>query len=348
MAGTGSLLTTAVVASRYGGAEVLSVRQWSVEEPRSSDVLIRVRAAGISYADLLMCQGLHPERRKPPFVLGWDVVGDVEAVGSDVGHVEVGDRVAALSIVGGWAQLATVRGDWVVPVPASVDAARAVCLVMDYVVAYQMLTRKASVSAGDTILVQGAGGGVGSALMDLARAMHVRVLGTDRGTKRAHVESYGGVLIDFEREDVVSRCRELTTGLGVDAAFDGIGATAPSSHRALRSGGRLVWFGMVTFLSGGGRDLAGMARTALSLARVFAPNARPGGKRTSVYSIQRLADKHPAWYRQDLGALLDLLAAGTIGPRVAAACELDRVPEAVKALSAGAPAGKQVVTMPGA
>ncbi|MDH3683933.1 MAG: zinc-binding dehydrogenase [Acidimicrobiia bacterium] len=345
MAGTTSLHTTAVVAGRYGGAEVLRVSQWPIEEPRASEVRVRVRAAGISYADLLMCQGLHPERRKVPFVPGWDVVGDVEAVGSEVGHVKVGDRVAGLTIVGGWAQLAIVRGDWVVPVPEGLDPASAVCLVMDYVVAYQMLTRKASVSAGDTILVQGAGGGVGTALMDLARTMDLRVLGTDREGKRAHVESYGGVLIDFEREDVVSRCRHLTAGCGVDAAFDGIGATAPASLQALRPGGRLVWFGMVTFLSGGNRNLIGVARTALSLARVFAPNARPGGKRTSLYSIQQLAKKHPDWYRQDLAALLDLLAAGTISPRLAAAWELDRVPEAAEALSAGALPGKQVVTM---
>ena len=173
-----------------------------------------MRAAGISCADLLMCQGRHPERRKPPFVRGWDVVGDVEAVGSEIGHVKVGDRAAGLTIVGGWAQLAIVRGDWVVPIPEGLDPASAVCLVMDYVVAYQMLTRKASVSARDTILVQGAGGGVGTALMDLARTMEVRVLGTDREAKRGHVESYGGVLIDFEREDVVARCRQLTAGRG--------------------------------------------------------------------------------------------------------------------------------------
>jgi NADPH2:quinone reductase len=102
---------------------------------------VQAEAAGISFADLLVMQGVHPERRKPPFVPGWDVVGEVESVGSGVDHVSVGDRVGGLSIVGGWAEHAVVPGLRVVGVPRSVEATAAVCLVMDYIVAYQMLTR---------------------------------------------------------------------------------------------------------------------------------------------------------------------------------------------------------------
>ena len=161
----------------------------------------------------------------------------------------------------------------------------------DYIVAYQMLTRKAQVQAGDTVLVQGAGGGVGTALMQVAATMDVRVLGSDRSNKRAHVEAMGATLIDFETEDVVQRCRQVTGGRGVGAAFDGIGATAPTSLRALRRGGTLVWFGMVTMLSGGQRDPLKMAKTVAVTGAALAPNLVPGGKRTVFYSIQVLAKK---------------------------------------------------------
>ncbi|MDH3201896.1 MAG: zinc-binding dehydrogenase [Myxococcales bacterium] len=346
MVRTGSLLSTAVVATRHGGPEVLKVRAFDIAAPEPGEVRVRVEAAGISYADLLMCQGLHPERRRAPFVPGWDVVGEVESVGSEIRNVAVGDRVAALSIVGGWAEHAVVPGSLVVPVPPALESTAAVCLVMDYIVAYQMLTRSTSVRRSNTVLIQGAGGGVGTALMQLARPMGVQVLGTDREKKRSHIESEGGILIDFEREDVVDRCHELTDGQGVDAAFDGIGATARESLRAVRPGGRLVWFGMVTLLSGGARDLRKSARTVANTAAVFAQNLRPRGKRTSLYSIQELARRHPDWYRDDLAALLAMLADGHIKPHIAAVWKLDEVPAAVEALaSGGALPGKQVVAV---
>src|SRR5262249_40364391 len=156
-------------------------------------------------------------------------------------------------------------------------------------VALQMLTRPAgwyfdrtsTAHRGDTVLFQGVAGGVGTAFMQVARQLGIRVLGTDREAKRAYVESHGGLLIDFEHEDVVQRCRELTGGHGVDYAYDAVGATARISRRALRPGGRVVYFGFVTLLSGGGaRDWTGIAKTAGNTALAFAGNLRPGGKRT--------------------------------------------------------------------
>lgn len=342
---TPPMTTTGAVAVRHGGPEVLEVGPWMLPDPAPDDVRIRIEAAGISFADLLVMQGVHPERRKAPFVPGWDVVGEVEAIGSAVTDVAVGDRVAGLSIVGGWAQQVLVPAARVLPVPPSLESTRAVCLVMDYVVGYQMLTRLAHVQAGDTVLVQGAGGGVGTALMQLARTMGVWVLGTDRAGKRGHIEAAGATLIDFESEDVVARCRELTGGRGVEAGFDGIGTTALTTLEAIRRGGTLVWYGSITFLTEGRRDPRKIARTAATVAGAFAPNLLPGGKRTSFYSIQMLARKHPEWYRSDLGTLLDMLVAGEIDPQIAAVWKLDEVPTALAGFTHGARSGKQVIAV---
>ncbi len=289
------------VVPRLGGPEVLTVQPWQIPVPAADEVRIRVEAAGISFADLLVMQGVHPERRKPPFVPGWDVVGEVESTS-------------------------------------------AVCVVMDYIVAYQMLTRSAQVQTGDTVLFQGVGGGVGTAFMQVAHTLGVKVLGTDREKKRAHIEAHGATLIDFETEDVVQRCRELTAGRGVEAAFDGVGDTATASLRAVRRGGRLVWFGMVTMLSSGRRDLAKIAKTASLVGAVFAPNLVPGGKRTSLYSIQLLARIHPDWYRQDVAALLRMLVEGDIEPRIAKVWSLSEAPAAADGLAHGALPGKQVIS----
>jgi NADPH2:quinone reductase len=303
---------------------------------------VRVEAAGISFADLLECRGLHPERyypkrRRTPFVPGWDVVGIVESVGSRVSHVGVGQRVAALSIVGGWAEHALVPAAWVVPVPPQLAPTTAVCLVLDYVTAYQMLIRSAATARGDTILIQGAAGGVGTALLQLARCLGLRPLGTAREARRAHIESEGGILIDFEHEDVAERARALTGGRGVDAAFDGFGDTARASLRALRPGGHLFLFGY--------RGVEGMIKAAGPLALARLRNIRPGGKRTSIYSIQWLARRHPDWYREDLAALLTMLAAHEIAPRIAAVRNLDEVPTALRSLAGHAPPGKQVIAI---
>jgi NADPH:quinone reductase-like Zn-dependent oxidoreductase len=173
-----------------------------------------------------MCQDLHPERyypkrRRPPLVAGWDVVGVVESVGSQIRDLRVGQRVAARTIVGGWAEHAVVPAARVVPVSPQVAPTTAVCLVLDYVTAYQMLTRSTAARRGDTILIQGAGGGCGTALLQLARHLGVRALGTGREAKRAHTESQGGILIDYEHEDVAQRARQLTAGRGVD--YEGVG-----------------------------------------------------------------------------------------------------------------------------
>jgi NADPH2:quinone reductase len=338
----GSLTSAAVVATRDGGPEVLAVRRRVVRPPGPHEVRVRVEAAGISFADLLECRGLHPERyypkrRRTPFVPGWDVVGVVESIGSRSAHVGVGQRVAALSIVGGWAEHALVPAAWAVPVPASVAPTTAVCLVLDYVTAYQMLTRSTATRRGDAVLIQGAAGGVGTALLQLARHLGVRALGTARGARRSHVQSEGGILIDFEHEDVAERAHELTGGRGVDAAFDGLGASVRTSLRALRPGGRLVGFGY--------RGVGGMIKGVGALALALLGNVQPGGKRTSIYSIQWLARRHPDWYREDLAALLALLADHEIAPRIAAVRTLDEVPGALRSLAGHAPPGKQVIAI---
>src|SRR5262249_21693030 len=141
------------------------------------------------------------------------------------------------------------------------------------------------------------------------------------------------------------RCRELTGGPGVDYAYDGIGATAPVSLRALRPGGRLVWFGMITFLSQGARDWRKTAKTLGNVALAFAEDLRPSGKRTSLYSIQTLARRHPDWYRHDVATLFAMFADGKLAPQVATVLSLDEVPAALANLAGHGPPGKQVISV---
>ena len=338
------LWTRGVVATARGGAEVVAVQPVRIDEPAVDEVRVKVEAAGISHADLLMMQGVHPERRRPPFVPGWDVVGVVDRVGSGVDAFRVGDRVAALTISGGWAELAVAPAARTVVVPDGLDPAEAVCAVMDGVVAYQMLTRTAAVNPGDVVLVQGGGGGVGTALLHMASALGVQVLATDRASKREALEARGATAIDFEREDVVERCRNLTNDQGVNAVFDGVGRTMADSYAALDPTGTVVLYGLTGFLRAGRRNLRGILATTTAGAAVLLRSLLPGNRRrVQIYSIQKLAQAHPDWYRADLAAVLAMLADGRLEPFRPKTVTAEQISGAMADLAAGTATGKQVL-----
>jgi NADPH:quinone reductase-like Zn-dependent oxidoreductase len=250
-----------VVVSQFGGPECLRIVEEDLPRPGTGEVRVRVRAAGVSFADLLMREGVHPERRRPPFTLGWDIVGRVDALGAGAEGVQEGDTVAALTTTGGYSRYLCLPADDLVMVPAGVDPALAVCLVMDYVVGYQMLHRSVSLQSGDRVLIHGASGGCGTALLQLGRQMQLKMFGTASQRNHEHVRQFGAEPIDYRAEDFVHRIRSDGK---VHAVFDGVGGRDLfRSYRCLNPGGTLVFYGMTSALLGG-------RRTALSAARTLA------------------------------------------------------------------------------
>src|SRR5262245_20762459 len=183
--------------------------------PRPGEVRLKVLAAGVSYPDVMMRQGIHPEARRPPFTPGWDVVGTVDVLGKGVEAVPLGATVAAMPIVGGYSEFLCLPATELVPVPPGLDPGEAVCLILNYVTAYQMLHRSAQAKPGETALVHAAAGGVGTALLQLARLHGVEAYGTASTGKLRTVESLGGHAIDYKRTDFLKEIRALPGG-GVD------------------------------------------------------------------------------------------------------------------------------------
>src|SRR5262245_921551 len=208
-----------IIVNRDRGLELV---EDELPNPRPGEVRIKILAAGVSFADVSMREGIHPEARRPPFTPGWDVVGTVEALGEGVEAVQVGTTVAAMPIVGGYADFICLPVAELVRVPPQLDPAEAVCLVLNYVTAYQMLHRSAQARPGETALVHSAAGGVGTALLQLARLHGVKTFGTASASKLRVVESFGGQAIDYRQGDFLKLIRSSTEG-GVDVVFDGIG-----------------------------------------------------------------------------------------------------------------------------
>jgi NADPH2:quinone reductase len=240
-----------ILVTHYGGPEALQILEEECPEPKHGEARVRVLAAGVSLPDLLMREGVHPETPSLPFTPGWDLIGVVDRLGDGPAELEPGQIVAALPISGAYAEFICLPQRELVPVPSGLDAAEAVSLVLNYVTAYQMLHRSAKVRQGQRVLIHGAAGGVGSALLQLGRLAALAMYGTCSSRGAAAVSGLGGIAIDYRQLDFVKEVQRLT-GTGVDAVFDGIGGSHIwRSRKALRPGGTVVAYGLTSSLRGG-------------------------------------------------------------------------------------------------
>jgi NADPH2:quinone reductase len=305
-----------------------------------------VLAAGVAYPDLLMREGVHPEKPALPFTPGWDLIGVVDQLGKGISGIEPGQVIAALPISGAYAEFVCLPQRELVPVPSGLDAAEAVSLVLNYITAYQMVHRSAQVRPGQRVLIHGAAGGVGSALLQLGRIAGLDMYGTCSPQRASAVSDLGGVPINYRHLDFVKEIHRLTSE-GVDVVFDGIGGPHMwRSRKALRRGGKVVVYGLTSSLSGGrlasGRRhrLHGIAIFGLYIAGGW---LLPGRKRFIPYSIQWLKRLRSAWFRQDLIVLFDLLQQKKIKPLIAERLPLTEARRAHELLGQEGVTGKIVL-----
>src|SRR5512141_802002 len=338
-----------IIVTHYGGPDALRVGEEERPEPKAGEIRVRVLAAGVSLPDVMAREGIHPEPPRVPFTAGWDLVGVVDRLGDGVSGIEPGQRVAAMPISGAYAEYVCLPQRELVPVPAGLDAAEAVSLVLNYITAHQMLHRSAKVRRGQRVLIHGAAGGVGSALLQLGGLAGLGMYGTCSSRGASAVSDLGGVPIDYQHQDFVEEIHRLA-GEGVDAVFDGIGGTHIwRSRKALRPGGTVVAYGLTSSLRGGrlasGRSgrrhrFHGIPIFALYIAGSW---LLPGRKRVVPYSIQSLKRLKPAQFRQDLTALLDLLKEQKVKPLIARRFPLAEARQAHELLGKGGLAGKIVL-----
>jgi NADPH2:quinone reductase len=344
---------TRIIVTQYGGPDALQVVEEECPEPKDDEVRVRVLAAGVSLPDIMMREGIHPETPPLPFTPGWDLVGVVDRLGTGVSGIEPGRIVAALPISGAYAEFVCLPQRELVPVPSGLDAAEAGSLVLNYVTAYQMLHHSAKVRSSQRVLIHGAAGGVGSALLQLGRIAGLEMYGTCSSRGASAVSDLGGIPIDYQRQDFVKEVHRLPGG-GVDAVFDGIGGTHIwRSRKALHRGGRVVAYGLTASLHGG--RLASGRSSGRHRFREIAPFGLyivaswllPGRKRVVPYSIQWLKRLKPALFRQDLIALFDLLQQHKIKPLIAQRFPLAEAKQAQELLGKGGVTGKIVLVRDG-
>lgn len=331
------VLDRTIQLTHFGDADALEVVDIPLPEPGSGEVRVRVLASSLNYTDVLIRKHLYPQTaaRHVPFVMGYDVVGQIDKLGEGVSDFKVGDRVADMTVVGSNAAYRILRASDLTPVADGLDPAEAATLILSWTTAYQMLHRSARVQQGQKILIHGAAGAVGQAQIQLGKLAGFQMWGGARRGQTAVVRELGATPIDYDREDFTT----VVPG-GFDVVFDGIGEDGyRRSFAALKPGGLLVAIGY----SAGVQAKQGMLETLASIGRMYMWGLAPGGKRTRFYSINVMRARHPEWFKEDLSHLFELLEQGAIHPRVAERISFDKVADAHRRLEAGGLEGKIVL-----
>jgi NADPH2:quinone reductase len=338
-----------VIVTHYGGPDSLHVIEEELPEPKNGELRIKVLAAGVSLPDVMAREGVHPETPKVPFTPGWDLVGVVEKLGSGVSRMETGQIVSSMPIHGGYTEFICLPQNELVPVPSGMDSAEAVSLILNYITAYQMMHRSAKVKQGQRVLIHGASGGVGTALLQLGKISGLEMYGTCSTRSASAVSELGGIPIDYKSQDFVKEIHRLTKD-GVDVVFDPIGGKHLwHSRKALREGGKVVGYGLISSIRGEGLSsgrpgrrnrFRGTAAFGLYIAGGW---ILPGRKRLIPYSIQTLKRLKPKLFQEDLITLFDLQQQQKLKPIIARKFPLTEARQAQELLEKGGIVGKIVL-----
>jgi NADPH:quinone reductase-like Zn-dependent oxidoreductase len=333
------------VIPRHGPPDVFDIRESPDPLPGSGEIRIRVRAAGINFADVLARLGLYPDAPQPPVVVGYEVAGQVEGVGRDVTGFSDGDRVVALTRFGGYADTVVVPAAQVFRFPDELSDAEAAAVPVTYVTAAMALYRMAALAPKETVLVHNAGGGVGLAATQLARLRRATVIGTASAFKHDALRSFGVEhVIDYRDADVASEVRKITRGRGVDVILDPIGGRSfMTSYRMLAPLGRLIIFGLSSAAPFERRSTWRAFRAWMATPR-FDPMSLINRNR----GVFGLHVGHLWEERRQLAAIMDMLVqelhAGRIVPVVSRTFPLERVADAHRFIQSRQNIGKVIMT----
>lgn len=324
-----------VAVVERGGPEALQVVENHLRPPAAGEVRVKVLATPVCGPDIQARYGQTPVAPKIPFVPGYAIIGTVDAVGEKVSEASIGNRVGALTVSGGYAEYVYLDEQILIPVPETLDPAQAVTLILNYIVAYQTLHRSAKVQAGDKVVIIGASGGVGTALLQLGQLAGLGMYGIASGSKHAVLAEYGATPIDYHTQDFVEVIRQAEPD-GLDAVFDGmVWGYLDRGFSLLRRGGTWVQYGNPLSFSG-------LLRL---LGRLVVLNVLPDGRSLKLYGTT--ASKFGRGrYLEDWATLFRLLEERRIEPVIMKRFPILEAAQANALLESGEVIGNVVLVAP--
>ncbi|RYX97552.1 NADPH:quinone reductase [bacterium] len=337
--------TTEVVLPGIVEPSGLLISKRTLNSPSAGQVVVKVEASGISFAEQSMRRGRYYDQPKFPFTPGYDLVGTVVDVGSNVDSSLIGKRVAALTKIGGWASYVLINVNDLLNVPDDIAPDEAETMIVNGITAWQMLHRKAKIQSGQTILVHGANGGVGTILVQLAQHAGVRVIGTSSTRHHDALRAQGVEPLDYNDPDLAKSVRKLAPQ-GVDAVFDHLGGESVyTSYSLLNSTGKLICYAIASALNDTGSF---MKPFMLLLGQLTWWNIIPNGHKSFFYNIwagHKINNKKfQKNLQEDFSELLKLLASGIIKPKIAASFTLEEITSAMELAESRTVYGKIIIT----
>ena len=333
--------------TKPGGPEVLQVQQRPDPVAGSGEVLVRVKAAGINFADVMARAGLYPDAPKPPSVVGYEFAGVVESIGEGVTEYGPGDRVLGGTRFGGYAELVTPREDMLVPLPDEWSFEEGAAFPVNYATAYAGLCRYGALHAGERVLLQAAAGGVGIAATQIAKLVGAEVFGTASPSKHEAIRGFGvDHAIDYRGKDFVAEVRRIAgEKQPLDLAMDAIGGRSfRKSWSLLGAGGRLVCFGASALVSGERRNPLTALKTLAGMPPFNVVPMMSNSKSVIGLNMLTLWDA-----KGSLDEFIDPLRVwmdeGKLRPVVAEAFPLDRGGDAHRFIIERRNVGKVVLTL---
>ncbi len=322
-----------IVATARGSSEVLRIVENDLRPPAEGEARIRIIATPVCQDDIAVRAGNRPFLKEPPFVPGYAFIGIVDAIGEDVTDVAIGDRVAALTQYNSHAEVIYYDAKELVHVPETIDPAEAVTLILNYLVAYQILHRVTQAKPGDKVLIVGASGGVGTAFLQLGKLAGLKMYGLASPSKHAALAEYGAIPIDYHTQDFVKVIRQAEPD-GIDYVFNGMGEEYFERGLAvLRRGGMLVAYG----------GPQSFGRFLLLVVKLILYNLLPNGKTIEGYGTHRLGTD---LFKEDWAELFRLLEAGQIKPIISETFPIMEAITAYDLLESGSITGNIVLLSP--
>lgn len=337
----------AAVVTRFGPPEVLQLQDWPTPVPREDEVLIRVKAIGLNFADVMARLGVYPSVPDPPFIPGIEFSGTVAIVGKNVHTVKKGDRVWAFTKQGAYAEYVCVPAVLVQPLPRKIDFQHAAAMGVTYLTAYHALVTLANIRKNEKLLLHAAAGGVGIAALQIAKYRGAKIFATVGSREKMEIARVHGadVVIDYTEEDFAEVIRKKTDGEGVDVILDSVsGRTMKEGWKLLAPMGRYVLFGFAAAIGVRGVNKLKAAREALSVPIVFPSKILSRNIGLFAFNLYFLAHK-TEYFREAWGTIQGWYEKGIIKPVIGKVYPFERIAEAQTFLQSRNSIGKIVVTL---
>jgi NADPH:quinone reductase-like Zn-dependent oxidoreductase len=336
-------MKAAVLIRNGSAARAFEIREVPKPQPANDEVLVKVAAFGLNFADVMARNGMYKEAPPLPCILGYDVAGTIEAAGAAVQHIKTGDRVMALTRFGGYAEYATTKASAVAAIPAGMDDATATALATQYITAYYAAAEAVNLYKGDKVLVQSGAGGVGTALIQFAKYKGCEIFSTAGSDAKLEYLSSLGVHhpINYNKEDFENRIKTLTGGKGVDVVYDAVGgASVTKGFRLLAAGGKLVCYGAAAM---SGKNIFGKIGAALGFGFYHPVMLMMPSKSMIGINMLAIADEKPAVIQRCLEAVVHLYNEGVFTPAISKVFSVDEIAAAHEYLEKRMSTGKVVV-----